>query len=1027
MSRYRFIVTSLPGYNTEDSRLLNLAHHVGFNSVQSIDCQSMYWIEGELNATDEQILADLLHDSLIQICSIEHLSDTFAENFSLGLSKAQQTGAAAKTVYTAIEDSKGQATRINTSQQTLDLAAVKHQLNCHSRSSEQWIEQCFKPGVTDRVAEQIQQAVDLLGLKTIQRVASGQRWVISTQEAMTTHDWHRLARALGIDTLIHQYQLGGFSELVCFSKPYTRLPDTACSTIPLRNLEDSALLVLSQSRRLALNLQEMQAIQRYYQSQSREPTEIELEMIAQTWSEHCSHKSFRAIIQYGDQRIDGLLNHYLRAATEAINAPWVTSAFVDNAGIIDFDEEWQLAFKVETHNRPSAIEPFGGANTGLGGVIRDILGVSARPIAATDVFGLGFPDTAFESLPSGTLHPEVIRAGVVAGVEDYGNKAGIPTVNGAVVYDAGYVANPLVFCGCIGLLPKNQHPNHAQAGDHIIVLGGRTGRDGLGGATFSSQTMQAESGEVTGAVVQIGDPLLARGLIEVITRACKQQLYHAITDCGAGGLSSAVGELAQRANCGIEVNLAQAPLKYPGLKAWEIWLSESQERMILAVPQGKIDALKTLCRQYDIELTDLGQLNNSPQLCVYYQATIILQLDRTFLYGPAKQGGMPRKQFKIAPFAPPQAPSPTSSPVLSQAELEAMLLQLLNHPNITSKASIIRRYDHEIQGGAVIRPLVGIQQDAPSDACVLKPQGTKGMRGLVLSNGINPEFGKLDPYRMAVSVIDEAVRNAVAVGADPARIAILDNFCWGNVERPETLATLVECVRGCYDAALYYKTPFISGKDSLNNEYHAAQNRREAIPGTLLISALGIIENITQAISMDFKQVGNFVCLIGATQAHWGGSHFVRCGGPTINTAVPPLPAHAQASYRLLHQAMQQGWIRACHDLSEGGLSVALAEMCIGGRLGCTVVLNSPEQTLDSLTWLFSETNGRLLVEIDPLYYPDVKTLFEENNLSQVFQPLGRVEEKPLLRIQNRSETLIALSLEQLVTAWKSNITTLNF
>lgn len=967
MSFYRFIVSYLPPYFSATSAWLQVAQGMGLAEVSAIDYQDIYLIAGVLDIPAQQALMDLLHDPLVQKCQLE-----------------------------------------------IGIVAVE----THSR--QQVVERLLKPGVTDVVGERIQKAAQLLGITTITQVASGHRWQISTTQALGRTQWQRLLRRLGIDTILHQYQLGVFQSMPMLPVVNTSLK-LGAEILPLRDLNDVALLVLSQSRRLALNLIEMQAIQRYYQAQARDPTDIELEMIAQTWSEHCSHKSFRAVIQYGAHSINGLLKTYLQAATEAIQAPWVASAFVDNAGIIDFDEDWQLAFKVETHNHPSAIEPFGGANTGLGGVIRDVLGVSARPIAATDVFGLGFPSIDLSEVPAGSLHPRIIRSGVVSGVEDYGNKMGIPTVNGAVVYDAGYTANPLVFCGCVGLLPKDRHPHCAQAGDRIIILGGRTGRDGLGGATFSSQTMNAQQGEVAGAVVQIGDPIIARGLVEVITRARDQGLYHAITDCGAGGFSSAIGEMAHQAGCGAEIFLHRAPLKYPGLQAWEIWLSESQERMVLAVPSKAMLALQDLCHCYEVDLTDLGYLTHQPQIQIKCQDKLVLQLDCDFLYDGVSHGGMPRKQFTISPFVLTVAAGTTAShDVMSQVDYEAMLLKLLSHPNIASKAAIIRRYDHEIQGGAVIRALVGVCNDGPSDACVIKPQGTQGLRGLVLSNGINPELGKYDPYRMAVSVIDEAVRNAVAVGADPDRIAILDNFCWGDLECPETLAALVECARGCYDAALHYHTPFISGKDSLNNEYQGPAGVREAIPGTLLISALGVIEDITRTVSMDFKQAANTIYLLGETKTHWGGSHFVRCGGEVDSAEVPDLPVDAPQLYRSLHHAIQQGWIRACHDLSEGGLAVGLAEMCIGGRLGCTVVLDGlSEANLTSTAALFSESNGRLLIEVAPQYCQVLEGYFSHQGLSKLIQCLGQVEANQHLCIQHGGENCVDLPVDQLVVAWQ--------
>jgi phosphoribosylformylglycinamidine synthase len=651
----------------------------------------------------------------------------------------------------------------------------------------------------------------------------------------------------------------------------------------------------------------------------------------------------------------------------------------------------------------------------VGGVIRDVLGVSAKPIAATDILCFGPQDLDPETLPEGVLHPRRIRSGVVAGVQDYGNKIGIPTVNGAIWYDAGYTANPLVFCGCVGLAPKNRTGGVTppRPGDRVIVLGGRTGRDGLRGATFSSMTMDAQTGEVAGASVQIGDPITEKGLIEVITRARDAGLYHAITDCGAGGLSSAVGEMASQ--CGAEVELQHVRLKYPGLAPWEIWLSEAQERMVLAVPADALASLQSLCDTFDVELTDIGAFTNTHRLIVRCGGRVALDLANEFLHDGIPQRKLEARirRFALENSSTANSPNP---PILNHSQL---LLSLLSHPNLATKADVIRIYDHEVQGGTVVKPLTGAQNDGPSDACVIKPLGTKGARGIVLSNGLNPEFGKIDPYRMALSVVDEAIRNAVAVGADPERIALLDNFCWGDPKRPETLGGLVEAARGCHDAALHYGAPFISGKDSLNNEYLGSDGQRHAIPPTLLISAIGIIEDVLQAVTMDLKEAGNVVYLLGETKAELGGTYWSLITDHlssnsyqlSVISRVPGLPEYAPQLYRALHRAMRANLVRACHDLSEGGLAVAAAEMCIGGRLGIALALNAD----DPVTALFSESNGRLLVEVRPEHC----AAFESHFTGLPLQRLGLVTDDSHLTITTNTESLISLNLTDLLTAWQ--------
>ncbi|MCE9622840.1 MAG: phosphoribosylformylglycinamidine synthase subunit PurL [Actinomycetia bacterium] len=907
--------------------LLVDAHALGLHGVTDIQCRDLYFIEGDLGEPDLKRLAgELLSDPVAQT----------AEWRSAG----------------------GDAVAL---------------------SNTQVIETARRPGVTDSVAEQIVRAAHELGIAAVQRAATGNSYCVGGD--LSTDDLRTLAERLLANSVIQHYNLGAIEPTF----PQTAKGSAKVDTIQLRELDGDGLLALSRDRRAALDLAEMSAIQGYFQSEDRDPTDVEFEMLAQTWSEHCVHKTFRAKIEAdGQAPIDGLLKTYLVAATNAIAAPWVRSAFVDNAGIIDFDDEFEISIKVETHNHPSAIEPFGGANTGVGGVIRDVLGVSAKPIAATDVLCFGPADLDPNNLPEGVLHPRRIRSGVVAGVQDYGNKIGIPTVNGAILYDEGYTANPLVFCGCIGIAPKGKHASTRapQSNDRVIVLGGRTGSDGLRGATFSSMTMDAQTGEVAGASVQIGDPITEKGLIEVITRARDLGLYHAITDCGAGGLSSAVGEMASTA--GADVELTHVRLKYPGLAPWEIWLSEAQERMVLAVPEPALPRLQALCDTYDVELTNIGHFTDTGRLRVRYAKEIALDLDNGFLHD-----GIPQRKM-TAVIAQRSTTSGTTRPALTGQSNERVLLALLATPNVASKSDVIRIYDHEILGGTVVKPLTGLLNDGPSDACVIKPIGTRGSRGIVIANGINPELGKTDAYAMALNVIDEAIRNAVAVGANPDRIAILDNFCWGDPTRPETLGSLVEAVRGCHDAAVHFGTPFISGKDSLNNEYLGADGERHAIPPTLLISALGIIDDVAKAVTMDLKAVGNAIYLVGSIT-------------PTENSQLPS--AHL---YRALHRTLQLGLVRACHDLSEGGLAVAAAEMCIGGRVGMSLTVDEAD--------LFTETNGCLLTEV----HPDNAAEFERTFAGQPHRRLGVVADSNQLRIASPDQQFLSVAVDQLVAAWKT-------
>ncbi|MFN2134275.1 MAG: phosphoribosylformylglycinamidine synthase subunit PurL, partial [Anaerolineae bacterium] len=736
-------------------------------------------------------------------------------------------------------------------------------------------------------------------------------------------------------------------------------------------------------------------------------------------------KSFRATINYTGpepgappnskpvkQTIKGLLKTYIRAVTEKVNKPWVQSAFVDNAGIITFDDTWDLAFKLETHNHPSALEPFGGANTGVGGVVRDIIGVSARPIANTDVLCFGPQDLPAEEVPGGALHPRRIAAGVIAGIEDYGNKMGIPTVNGAILYAPGYTGNPLVFCGCAGIAPRGSHPRGAQPGDLCVSIGGRTGRDGLHGATFSSAELTHETGETVGSVVQIGNPIAEKAFLEAVVVAREEGLYSAITDCGAGGFSSAVGEMGE--HVGVEVDLSTAPLKYPGLRPWEIWLSEAQERMILAVPPGNLERLRAICVQRDVELTVIGTFTGNSRLALRYGERLVGSMDMAFLHD-----GIPRRRLR-AVWEPVTAPPP---PTFEGADIRSLLLRLLASPDIASKEGVVHRYDHEVQGGTVVKPLTGACNDGPSDAAVLRPldpqmaHGQAGTRGVALGCGINPRYGMLDPYAMAWAAIDEAMRNVVAVGADPDAVALLDNFCWGNPSLPDRLGGLVRAAQGCYDAALAYGAPFVSGKDSLNNEYVDPRGRKTPIPPTLLISALGFVPDVQYAVTMDLKAHGSRIYIVGQTRRELGGSALYRLEGALGEGVPAPVPASIE-TMRALHRAMREGLVRACHDCSEGGIAVAAAEMAFAGRIGMEVRLQElprTEDVTDDLSALFSETSGRFLVEVDPEH----AAAFERALAGVPFAHIGDTGGDTLRVIGMERATIVQADLATLGTAWQ--------
>jgi phosphoribosylformylglycinamidine synthase len=870
------------------------------------------------------------------------------------------------------------------------------------------------PGVMDPAALSVQDAARDLGIP-VESVRTFRRYF---GPPATPADRDVLFRRVLGNEAVEQVVAGPLAvEHLALGSPYTfRLV-----TVPLREMDDKALERLSREGQLALGLAEMRAIQAHFRDVGRDPTDAELETLAQTWSEHCSHKTLKGPIDYCGpdgrvRRIDGLLRKTIFGATEEVRRrlgadDWCVSVFSDNAGVVRFDDRWNVCFKVETHNHPSAIEPYGGANTGLGGVIRDPLGtgLGAKPVCNTDVFCFAPPWTQPESLPPGVLHPRKVMKGVVAGVRDYGNRMGIPTVNGAVCFDDRYLANPLVFCGTVGLIPADRCKKEVRDGDLVVAVGGRTGRDGIHGATFSSVELSAESEKVSGGAVQIGNAITEKKLLDVVLRARDEGLYRAITDCGAGGFSSAVGEMGEP--LGARVDLDKAPLKYAGLSYTEVWISESQERMVLALPPESWPRLEALCRSEDVEATVIGRFEATGRLRLFYEGQAVADLDMRFLHK-----GRPAtvRQAVVPPAGEQGAPAVASK---TPGNLTDVLVQVLGSPNVCSKEWIVRQYDHEVQGGTVVKPLVGVREDGPGDAAVVTPVLGSWV-GLAVGCGLNPRYGDLDPYAMAAAAVDEAVRNVVAVGADPARVALLDNFCWGNTDRPDVLGSLVRAAEACRDVAVAYGMPFISGKDSLNNEYHSGSHH-VVIPPTLLISALGRVPDVRRCVTMDLKEPGNLLLLLGVTREEVGGSHYHLVRGLS-GGVVPRVDTHlAPRVFRGLHAAIRGGLVRACHDLSEGGLAVAAAEMGFAGGVGADLSgRGASDGPLADEVWLFSESTTRFLLEVRP---GDVAALREHLGPGVPAAEVGRTTAEPRLRVAGaRGEWVVWAPLAQLKEAWQA-------
>ena len=819
------------------------------------------------------------------------------------------------------------------------------------------VEVHYRPGVMDPVAASTVLAAKDLGI-TLNHVQTARRYVVAG--AASLDELRSLAANLLCNDCIERVFVSGFGEAdappatIVHHSPY-RFELRHAS---IRDLDDEALTHLSRHAHLFLSLAEMRAVQTYYRDAGREPTDVELETLAQTWSEHCVHKTFKSAIEYrgepmpgqpdGVVRYDNLLADTIAAATHKLmrdgtHPPnWCLSVFEDNAGIIAFDDEYGLAFKVETHNHPSAIEPYGGAATGIGGCIRDIIGcgLGARPVANTDVFCFAPPDLPADAIPRGVLHPRRVMKGVVGGVRDYGNRMGIPTVNGAIYFDRRYLGNPLVFCGCVGLIPRNRIDKAAQPGDAIVVVGGRTGRDGIHGATFSSAELTDTHADEFSHAVQIGNAITEKKVLDTLLQARDHAtgcLYTALTDCGAGGLSSAVGEMGE--HTGAVVDLDTVPLKYEGLRYDEIWISEAQERMVLAVPPENVETLLGIFAAEDVEATVIGTFTDDGKLTLRYDGNQVGEMTMAFLHN-----GVPKITRKAEWHAPdrPQETPRIGDPI---EELQRRLADF----NTASKEWVIRQYDHEVQGGSVVKPLCG-PGGGPSDAAVIRPR-LDSERGVAIGCGLCPELADVDPYWMAVAAVDEALRNVVCVGGDPARTAILDNFCWGNCEDPRTLGALVRACQGAHDAAMAFGLPFISGKDSLNNEFSMAPEEARrlgfdrptiAIPGTLLISAVSIMNDVKCAVTMDLKTpsaTGSELWLIGESEP---------------DRAVVDLSLAARI-HRCVAEAIRAGFVLAAHDCSEGGLAVAVAEMAIAGNVDVRLTMTDH---------LFAEGASRYVLEI---------------------------------------------------------------
>ena len=908
------------------------------------------------------------------------------------------------------------------------------------------VEVGFRPGVTDNIGRTAGEAVSYL----IQRPLSDSEAVYSSVQyllcgQLSQEQVEQIATGLLCNTLIQRYSVLSAPDFVARRGFPTTAPKVTGETkgqVREINLEvpDAELLRISKDGVLALTLEEMKIIQAHYRDpqvladRSRQglggkPTDVELECLAQTWSEHCKHKIFAGTVQYEDeqgnkQEIKSLFKSYIQRVTKEVrekmgDQDFCLSVFKDNAGVITFDENNSLVFKVETHNSPSALDPYGGALTGIVGVNRDPFGTGqgAKLIFNTDVFC--FADPFYDKpLPSRLLHPRRIFEGVVEGVEHGGNKSGIPTVNGSIVFDERFAGKPLVFCGTAGMMPARVngiagHEKSIKPGDLIVMTGGRIGKDGIHGATFSSEELN-ENSPVT--AVQIGDPITQKRMFDFLIRARDKGLYRFITDNGAGGLSSSIGEMSGECG-GCRMDLAKAPLKYPGLNPWEILISEAQERMSLAVPPEQIDEFMAMAQRFGVEATVLGEFTDNGVFHIQYGETTVAWLPMAFMHE-----GLPPMQIP-AKWQPPVNPEP---PAQDKDDWTPDLLGLLGQLNICSKESVVRRYDHEVQGGSVVKPFTGVVNDGPSDAAVVRPI-LDSYKGVVVSHGICPRYSDIDAYHMAANALDEALRNYIAVGGNPEHWAGLDNFCWCDPvlsektpDGPYKMAQLVRANQALLDYCVPLNLPLISGKDSMKNDFYDGTTKI-SIPPTLLFSVIGTIPDIRNAVTMDFKRSGDIICLLGETRDELGGSEYLAMQGYT-GSKVPKVDVtSALARYKALHRAIMSGLVASCHDLSDGGLAVAVAESAFAGGFGCRVALGNvrfegDQRYRSDEVLLFSESASRLLVTIHPAQWP----AFEEAMAGTAYSQIGQVTAEATVSIDGiEGKNVLQAALSQLKEAWQ--------
>ena len=905
------------------------------------------------------------------------------------------------------------------------------------------------PGVTDDEGISAQKTlIDILDLDldvNTQHIYTEDIYLFENE--LSDPELKELAEKQLGNKLIHHFEYGKYKGMVDYIPEVKIAYDNSVKIISLE-LEDEKLLKLSKEMLLSLNLEEMLEIKAHFADKkvqkyraekwlSPEPTDCELEILAQTWSEHCKHKEFSAIIKYinketGEEKtIDSLFKTYIRRSTEIIRERlkkagnnWLLKIFTDNAGVVKIDDESVFVWKVETHNSPSAIDPYGGAITGILGNNRDPLGTGiggAKLLFNTNVLCFGPPFYDKKLLP-GQLHPRRIMEGVRHGIEDGGNKSGIPTVNGSIIFDDRYSGKPLVCCGTGGVMPytlngMNSWLKPIDTGDLIIMAGGRVGKDGIHGATFSSAEIDENSPQ---SAVQIGSPITQKLLGDFMQEAVKKGLIKSSTDNGAGGLSSSVGELATISG-GAIVNLEKVPLKYANLKPWEIFISESQERMTFVVTKDKKGELYQLANMREVELSDIGIFTDDGFIDVRYDNKSVAFLDMEFLHE-----GVPKKYME-AVWEKPDLQEPQLPENLNYNDI---LEKLMGSLNICSRENVIRQYDHEVKGKTTIKPLMGPTGKAPQDAAVMR-LNFDSFAGVAVSNGIIPRYSDIDAYQMSAGAFDEAIRQIIAVGGklpDPRDKTnrfwtVNDNFCvpdslYDPVANPDgklKLAKLVQMNQALFDMSTFYNIPMTSGKDSMKNDFKAG-NIKISVPPTILYSMVAKVDDIRKTITSDFKADGDLIYQIGKTYNELGASEFYRLFDE-LGANVPKVRKEdSKRIYDKVIEANQQNLIESNHDISDGGLAVALTESAFGGGFGAETNLEKFENlTLNAI--LFAESHSRFVCSIKPENQKEFEKIFEGDAIL-----LGKVTFNQNLIVKSKNEEAINIEISKLRKAWEDGL-----